>query len=159
MGESMMKAMEAILDGCTLAELRRAVYKHTACGPWVSFKLHDGTWNHSGDDLTGVGPGDVRSWQVGSIVEGVDNLDLKEPERDLMVYTEDKDPAQARDDFYADVECINKAADDVWRQTHGCDGCAKLWVAEGFDPRGGEWAGYVAVHEKCPDCAGDGVVM
>lgn len=87
----------------TFAELGRAVYKYTDCGPWISAILADGTEVYYGSveaqalSMQTV----VRAVKVGSIVEGSD-VEIGP----YMV-------TRARD-FWKTVEQVNREASDEW---------------------------------------------
>ncbi|NBT33374.1 MAG: hypothetical protein EBT13_16155, partial [Rhodobacteraceae bacterium] len=74
-GGIILENLEAILScngsGMTVADLYRSIYRYTDCGPWLSVKLHDGTWKHCAQ-LSGIENGNIRSLLIGSIVEGSD---------------------------------------------------------------------------------------
>lgn len=78
---------------------------------------------------------------VGSIVEGTD----AEVSEQVVLPAE----ASAID---AAVQSVEEAVDDLWGETHGCEGCAKL--------QGLEWEpGATRIEEECPDCGGDGIAI
>ena len=77
---------------------------------------------------------------VGSIVEGVD-----EEVPPVHVYL----PCTSYD-LDAAVKAVESEADFIWKNTHGCEECAKR---NGWDFPG------CAVDEDCPECGGDGVAI
>jgi len=106
------------------------IYKDTACGAWVA--------------TTGL------AVQVGSIVEGTDRC------------TEVHDlpfPFQ-KEEFWQAVEDVETEADEIWKDTHGCEKC---WPEGTCDYWGNEWKpgeiGGKPVDPDCPECSGDGVVI
>ena len=105
--------LEAILSDngsdMNVHALYRSIYKYTACGPWLSVQLHDGTCVHC-DKLHTVGNGNVRALLVGSIVEGSDAEVTADP-IDLLEYD---DPAEAVRVFNATVEWVNGEACALW---------------------------------------------
>lgn len=107
-GGFILAALEAILehwDAENVEQLERSVYKHTACGPWLAVKLHDGTMRNS-DELSDVKNGDVRCLLVGSIVEGSDAEVAADP-IDLIEYEE---PADAVAAFNVTVQWVDDEA-------------------------------------------------
>ncbi len=107
------------LGGATEEVAKKAVYKGTACGAWLEFK----------DD----------SVVVGSIVEGVD-------------YGTDSYPLKypfGEDDFWSALTVVESEANEIWRRTHGCDGC------DMENPETGERA----INPNCESCGGEGAVI
>jgi hypothetical protein len=107
-----LAALEAILasNGVPdVAELGRVLYKYTDCGFWLSVRLHDGEWRHTGD-LRGIDNGNVRALLVGSIVENSD-AEMVGREIDLLTY-DDPDDAVKRLDH--EVEQVNAQACALW---------------------------------------------
>jgi hypothetical protein len=90
--------------------LDRRLYNATAAGVHLSVRLHDGSWQHSGN-LEGVGNGNVRSLMVGSIVEGSD-ASVTGEEIDLL--REDAVEAFARE-----VDFIDEQACELWDLERG----------------------------------------
>ena len=124
------------------ARLNRNLYKYTDCGAYLGITLWGGepVWSHD-KRLPTIRPGDVQSIGVGTIVEGTDAA----PEMewlDLLTYAEDEDASRLIEGFNAAVQRIEDAAQDIWNETHGCDGCG----SEVVDP-------------NCPVCHGDGIII
>ena len=108
----------------------KRIYKATDCGAWIKLEENAITF--------------------GSIVEG-SNYDVT--------------PIQvkwpfAREEFWDALELVERAANRIWLETHGCDECAERWgwvdeygfVLEGCD-------GITPVHPDCTTCYGQGVVI
>lgn len=117
-GAICLAALEEILSaiggGMTVKDLARSIYKYTACGPWLSVQLHDGTWRHSGD-LDGIQNGDVRALLVGSIVEGSDAEVIGTPIDLLKCDTE----GSAIKAFDREVQSVNEEACRLWYEANG----------------------------------------
>lgn len=168
---------EQFADYESLYALYRAVYKYTACGPSVGVTVYSG---ENVDDNGEAGPGgtgrpfgsqtfycdDLRKLGtfadmrdngllitaigVSSIVEGVDQ---EVPYIEIEWTPMDTEPAELAKQFWDAVEQVNREADDIWRETHGCEKCAELL---GMD----QWeSGDTMVHEDCPECLGEGIVI
>lgn len=130
------------------------VYRYTDCGAWLAL-MHNDQW----DPKTGHQParhpnGTLVGITLGSIVEGIDattdTYDLRFP------FTEKQ--------FWAALQCVEDEASELWKQSHGCETCAKHWQAEGFDTD--EWGekfegsdGHTPVWDECPDCGGSGSII
>lgn len=115
MGECMAQALQAILDDHDaedVKDLYRNIYKYTACGPWLSVQTHDGVWHHY-SDLEGIENGNVRALQVGSIIEGSDDV-VEGDIMDLMDYTGDKHPEDAAADFDIQVKLVDEEAGAIF---------------------------------------------
>lgn len=118
-GQAIADNLQAILDDNdaeNVAQLYRTIYKYTDCGPWLSVKLHDGTWVHCGH-LQHVENNNVRALLVGSIVEGSD-AEVSGDVLDLMIY---ETPAQALAAFDAEVEEVNDRACELWHEANDED--------------------------------------
>lgn len=167
---------EAFPDTEGLGDLYRQTYKWTPCGPSMGatityvkvfepdygsdmpyeeqvtetlycdnlYKL--GTWAQMDDQgilLLGL--------CVSSIVEGVD-YETETIEVDAKQLDEEPEKFAAR--FSAAVEKINKEADSIWNDTHGCESCAKHWGID-FDAE----CGNIPVWTECAECGGSGTVI
>ena len=119
-GRLICQNLEAILidngSGMTVADLYKSVYKYTPCGPWLSVRLHDGTWKHCGE-LRGIENGNVRALLVGSIVEGSD-AEVVGQEIDLLTCDT---PEEAVTAFWHEVEQVNAEACLLWDEANGED--------------------------------------
>lgn len=117
MGKHMQDCLEAILSDngsdMTVAALYRSIYKNTECGPWLSVKLHDGTWRHRGQ-LEGIDNGNVRALMVKSIVEGSD-AEVFGKVLDLMLFDTPEDAVAA---FNREVEEVNAEACALWEEAN-----------------------------------------
>jgi hypothetical protein len=191
------KAALALMDELstdTLYGVYHSVYKYTDCGPSVGFLVRYVIEQDNGEaGPGGVGNKEVRDWiycddlaqglkytpyritrefmtgeypsvhilgvSVGSIVEGVD-----QGCQTIRLEGEDFTPEA----FWQAVEDVNKEADEIWMNTHGCPGCAKLFIEE----FGGLWDEYgnkveldadgypqdlIRVHPDCKQCGGTGM--
>lgn len=133
-------------------ELYRQLYKYTDCGPslGVSVVYPNGSrkWLYC-DALYGLGTwadmakrGErITHLSVGSIVEGVD-FDCETIEVPVHPLID------LRKRLYGAVEAVNREADYIWSQTHGCPECKTE----------GEW-GHPAINPKCKACKGEGVIL
>jgi hypothetical protein len=99
-------------------EATRCYYKYTSCGPYLT-----------------VGP---ESIVIGSIVEGVD---WGTQDHVLNWPFTVKDVRRAMKD-------VEDEADEIWRDTHGCDEC----VPSQYD-------GYRTITPGCPGCSGEGIII
>lgn len=117
-GRICLANLEAILSDngsdMNVHALYRSIYKYTACGPWLSVVLHDGTTRHC-DKLEGIENGAVRKLLVGSIVEGSD-AEVGPTTIDLLTY---EDPADAVKAFNDAVEEVNDEACSLWEEANG----------------------------------------
>lgn len=121
-GQAIAANLQAILDehGATdVADLYRTLYKYTDCGPWLSVKLHDGTWKHC-HELQGISNCNVRALLVGSIVEGSD-AEVLGRGIDLMDYMDEGGEAKAVEAFNREVEQVNDEACRLWGEANNED--------------------------------------
>lgn len=84
---------------------------------------------------------------VGSIVEGVDQC--AKPVSLAFPFSSSV--------FWAAVQSVEDECDEIWKSTHGCEGCARLHGIDYDDP--GTANGYVPVHPDCKECGGTGQIM
>jgi hypothetical protein len=184
---------EAFPDYDSLAELYRYTYKYTSCGPsigaliqWTEgeeFEPFPGEvdyrevekqkWFYC-DDLRQFGTWEdmdkngqlVLELSVSSIVEGIEAC----TETEYVVISEDTTAESLADQFDTAVDLVNGEADDLWKQTHGCETCAKHWA--GDPPDWKEWGdapddqpderyviGSTPIWDECPECGGDGAII
>ena len=165
---------EAFPDADSPADLYRQVYKYTDCGAHLSVQIQyyktiepDGfnefpfdklvsEWVHCGElprlgtwadlDQQGVL---VTAMMVGSIVEGVDQCaESIEVEAKQL----DEEPEEFYKRFYIALSEVERDAEAIWNETHGCETCAKHW---GID-LDGEMS---PIWTNCPDCQGSGAVI
>lgn len=167
---------EAFPDFVSFAELYRATYKYTSCGPSLGVTVtyrktvesdgfNDlpfdqqvtetlycseleklGTW----EDMDNAGILAV-SLCVSSIVEGVDQCTAT---HEVEVQQLDETPSEFAHRFYSTVDAVNTEANDIWHETHGCETCAQHWDVD-FD----ENFGQIPVWTECPNCGGFGTVI
>ncbi len=115
--------------GCEpeLEHIQRRIYKDTSCGAWLEV--------------------DAEGLHVGSIVEGVD---WDTPTHTLTpgeyLAMEEGDLERWLD---RNIEEVEVEAQEIWDETHGCDGCGPE------DPE----TGYIPVRPDCPRCGGSGEVI
>jgi len=165
---------KAFPDADSPAELYRQVYKYTACGAYLSVQIEyyktiepDGfndfpfdklvsKWVH-GDELDALGTWKdldekgvlVTAMMLGSIVEGVDQCtESIEVEAQQL----DEEPEEYSKRFYAALDEVEKEADFIWNDTHGCETCAKHWGINRDEEMSPIWA-------ECPDCRGSGTAI
>lgn len=165
---------EAFLDADSPAELYRQVYKYTACGAYLSVQIEyyktigvDGLtdfpvvklvreWIHCGelgklgtwkdmDDQAVL----VTALMVGSIVEGVDQCT-----QDIVIEVQqlDEDPEGFHKRFYAALSEVEREAESIWDETHGCETCAKHFEINLDKELSPVWT-------DCPHCLGSGAVI
>jgi len=162
-GEVAQANLKAILDdhGCeTVGQLARNAYKYTDCGAWLSVEV----WGYErstivhGDavrDLPTDAP--IIAIHVGSIVEGVDGgvdahiVDLLDEAFE--------EPAMAAAAYNRALEEVEKEAEDIWNETHGCTTCAQHWRDEGWLGGGSGGDGVTRVWDECPACSGSGSII
>jgi hypothetical protein len=162
---------DAFPDADSPAELYRQVYKYTACGAYLSVLIEyyktiepDGfndfpfdklvtEWFHCGElgqlgtwkDLDEKGVL-VTAMMVGSIVEGVDQCTQSiEVEAQQL----DEEPEDYYKRFYVALDEVEKEADFIWNETHGCETCAKHFGVDLDAELSPVWA-------ECPDCEASG---
>jgi hypothetical protein len=164
--------IEAFPDAESPAELYRQVYKYTSCGAYLSVTIEytkvSGTCfddyheqieqkTINCDDLPLLGTWQdmdqrgelVVSFTVGSIVEGVDygTEDIEVISNQL-----EEEPKEFRKRFDKALEEVEKEAESIWNETHGCESCANHWgidLNEEFSP----------IWTDCPDCKGSGTTL
>jgi hypothetical protein len=151
-------------------DLYRAVYKYTPCGPTVGFTFYPGpnggkiTVNPAstyepphnrtfyGDDLRKAGSwADLRELglliteiSVSSIVEGVDQC----TDTEYVDCDGTGTPEELSDLFWQAVESVNKQADEIWNDTHGCPDCYE-YPEDELHP----------VDPECKSCRGHGAII
>ena len=101
------------------SDVEKATYKYTTCGAWIA---------QSSDGIT-----------IGSIVEGCDE--------GTSVYTLDY-PFEI-DLFWDSLDKVDKEAEKIWNETHGCADCGEE------NPE----TGYTAINYQCKTCNGEGVII
>ena len=102
------------------SDVKRATYKYTTCGAWIA---------QSSDGIT-----------IGSIVEGCDE--------GTSVYTLDY-PFEI-DLFWDSLDKVDKEAEKIWNDTHGCGDCGI--VSELHE-------GLHAINFQCKTCEGEGIII
>lgn len=85
--------------------------------------------------------------QLNSIVEGVDQY---------ATPVELAFPFSGRA-WDAAVQTIEDEVTEIWNDTHGCEGCAKLYGVDWRVPETGN--GYCPVHPDCKECGGTGTIL
>jgi len=101
------------------SDVEKATYKYTTCGAWIA---------QSSDGIT-----------IGSIVEGCDE--------GTSVYTLDY-PFEI-DLFWDSLDYIDKEAEKIWNETHGCADCGEE------NPE----TGHTAINFQCKTCEGEGIII
>ena len=101
------------------SDVEKATYKYTTCGAWIA---------QSSDGIT-----------IGSIVEGCDE--------GTSVYTLDY-PFEI-DLFWDSLDYIDKEAEKIWNETHGCADCGEE------NPE----TGHTAINFQCKTCKGEGIII
>jgi len=102
------------------SDVEKATYKYTTCGAWIA---------QSSDGIT-----------IGSIVEGCDE--------GTSVYTLDY-PFEI-DLFWDSLDKVDKEAEKIWNDTHGCEDCGI--VSELHE-------GLHAINFQCKTCEGEGIII
>lgn len=109
---------------------------------------------------------------VSSIVEGVDQTtdthEISCDPDDLMQRATPEEGDNLHETlerlFYKAVDAVNEEAGQIWRDTHGCEECARHWASEGIiegdygNPMEG-CDGTTWVWKDCPECQGHGVAI
>ena len=165
---------EAFPDADSPVELYRQVYKYTDCGAHLSVQIQyyktiepDGfndfpfdklvsEWVHS-DALRRLGTWKdldeqgvlVTAMMVGSIVEGVDQCTES---IEVEAHQLDAIPEEFRSRFYAALSEVEREAESIWDETHGCETCAKHFEINLDKELSPVWT-------DCPHCLGSGAVI
>ena len=176
--------VESFPDADSPFQLYRRVYKYSDCGAYLSVlinyvevlepsglddyphEVERSQWIHS-DELAKLGTWAemdhrgvlVTGFLLGSIVEGVDQ---ETGVYELEVRQLDEEPKQFAERFYKALEDVEREAEFIWNQTHGCETCAKHWqVDEYHGDAEFTWGldGVTPVWKDCPDCNGYGAVI
>jgi hypothetical protein len=170
---------QAFPDADSPAELYRQVYKYTNCGAYLSVQIEYyktvepdgfnefpfdklvtewvncdelrrfGTWKDM--DQQGVL---VTALLVGSIVEGVD---YGTDNIEIVANQTEEDPSDYQTRFYAALSEVEREANAIWNDTHGCESCVAYWTDQGLDID--DSGGLVPVYQYCPDCQGSGAII
>ena len=165
---------DAFPDADSPDDLYRQVYKYTTCGAHLSVQIEyyktiepDGfndfpfdklvsRWVHcdalrrlgTWKDLDGQGVL-VTAMMVGSIVEGVDQCtESIEVEAQQL----DEEPEEFHRRFYVALSEVEREAEAIWSETHGCETCAKHYEIDLDSELSPVWT-------DCPDCKGHGAVI
>ena len=101
------------------SDVEKATYKYTTCGAWIT---------QSTDGI-----------KIGSIVEGCD--------QGTLIYILDY-PFEI-DLFWDSLDKVDKEAEKIWNETHGCDDCGEE------NPE----TGYTAINYQCKTCNGEGTII
>lgn len=118
-GQMIAENLKFILDAYdvkTVEDLYCVVYKYTDCGPWISVKLHNGTWRHC-HELNGIDNNDVCALLVGSIVEGSDAEVCADP-INLIDYIDEDGAVKSLAAFNQSVEWVNDEAARIWDESN-----------------------------------------
>lgn len=141
----LIKNEKGLLDyfgATTVDQLKKAVFKYTDCGAWCEVFPPHQTWDNKLEE------GGV---SFGSIVEGVDQT--------TQTYTVHF-PCDS-DEIDKALDKVEKEADEIWMQTHGCESCwgggilATEWGEEIYPTD----YGMRPVDPNCPECGGNGVII
>jgi hypothetical protein len=161
-------------------EFYRATYKYTDCGPSVGLLVQGRGWLWC-DRLRDLGTFDdmrargesVEALAVSSIVEGTD---AEVPAIEATWEEIQADPWGRIDSIVAEIDraaqaiwddthgCdidsivaeIDRAAQAIWDDTHGCDACAAHWREEWGH---GDVEAGCPVWSECPECDGEGIAI
>ena len=101
------------------SQVKRSTYKYTSCGAWIA------------EEDKGI--------IVGSIVEGCDHG----TEAHELNY-----PFEI-DCFWKALESVEKEAEEIWNDTHGCEDCGDECVDTGYTP----------INPECKSCEGEGIIL
>ena len=133
----------------SIRDIDRNTYKYTNCGAWVveqkeereyaSLFLEESMSPRYYSHSTGL--------TVGSIVEGVDY--------DCTPVTVTY-PFEL-DEFWEALKAVEDQADEIWKDTHGCDKCWEEPVPNqwGDEVEFGAWP----INEECKTCKGEGTIV
>jgi hypothetical protein len=149
-------------------EMYRVFYKYTDCGPWVSLhvngqRVHCQDLHKLGLWKDMVARGDiVDEMLIGRIVEGVDAEAAPVSVRLGDIRSSRSKSGKVtrhslRSALDSAVSAVNKDAQAIWNETHGCDTCRKHWADEGCVDASGD--ALVSVWDECPDCGGHGAII
>lgn len=141
-------------------DMYRSLYKYTACGPSVGFQI-DGRWVYCSDLATygnwwQMKGHTIQAMSIGSIVEGVEQCTNTYVLNAKDLRGKNKKPTRksVSDAVFKAVAMVEQEADDIWKETHGCENCAKM-LEINFE----EEAGNIPVHPECPVCHGAGAII
>jgi hypothetical protein len=146
------------------ADLFRSVYKYTDCGAQAGILVEEtihaptssdpwaeagGTrWVYAARDLPGSWEDtSVLAVSVSSIVEGIDATTATHIVRVEDVNGETFDAA-----WNAAIAAVEEEADDLWKDTHGCETCASHHGIDLSEEPSPVW-------DECPDCGGHGEII
>tara|TARA_R100001082_G_C4243108_1_gene108216 strand:- start:156 stop:521 length:366 start_codon:yes stop_codon:yes gene_type:complete len=101
------------------SQVKRSTYKYTSCGAWIA------------EEDQGV--------RVGSIVEGCD----------WGTETHELNYPFEIDCFWKALELVEKEAEEIWKDTHGCEDCGDECVDTGYTP----------INPECKSCEGEGLIL
>lgn len=165
---------EAFPEANSPYELDRHVYKYTSCGAHLSVLIeyyktiepdgfeeypadkHVSEWVHSGNlkslgtwsDMDQMGVL-ITGFMLGSIVEGVDETTNS---IELVIKQLDEEPQEFANRFELALRDIERQAEEIWNNTHGCETCANHF---GIDLN----VKLSPIWSECPDCDGNGDVI
>jgi hypothetical protein len=112
-----LAGLKAILSdngsALTVAAVYRSIYKHTACGPWLSAIKHDGNYVTC-SNLGELKLEEVAALQIGSIVEGSEAT----VEGDIL-YLDSLPPTKLVKEFNRQLEAVNDEACALWDEANG----------------------------------------
>ena len=101
------------------SDVEKATYKYTTCGAWIT---------QSSDGI-----------KIGSIIEGCD--------QGTLIYILDY-PFEI-DLFWDSLDKVDKEAEKIWDETHGCADCGEE------NPE----TGHTAINYQCKTCNGEGIII
>jgi hypothetical protein len=68
--------------------------------------------------------------------------------------------AEIKNQFWNAVSEVNEQAQEIWLNTHGCEGCEKMWGIDPMDPATYlNDSPYTPVHPDCKECEGGGIII
>lgn len=118
-GQAIEASLKVLLDSFGVENVERfgrSIYRNTECGAWLSVKLHDGTWRHTGD-LSGIDNGNVAALLVGSIVEGSD-AEVRADVIELINYLDEGDEQRLVDEFNRTIDWVDDEACRLWDEAN-----------------------------------------
>jgi hypothetical protein len=99
--------------------ISKCVYKFTSCGAWIDFTQ------------TGI--------KIGSIIEGIEQ----------NTSTHALDYPFPLETFNATLQEVEKEANDLWNESHGCTSCNDPDLE----------TGWTAIDPACKECNGQGIII
>jgi len=132
-------------------DIEKNTYKYTDCGAWVVEKKEDREYVSLflEESMNPRYYSHAVGLTVGSIVEGVDC----DCEPVTVTY-----PFEL-DEFWKALESVEDQADEMWRNTHGCDKCWDDFHIKTDEYGNVQEFGAWPINEECKTCEGHGTII